>query len=438
LKKRIAATLLISALGLSCGGGASAPTTDATASQCTTLGQVTFVRDNLQNIYFWYQELPNPDPAGFSSPEAYLEAVRYKTLDTSFSYVANKAESDAFFSESQFIGIGLSSQRTGESEMRVAAAFPGSPAADVGLDRGDFLVSINGKAIGDLLRTGEINTVYGPNTVGVTVALTWRSLKSGGERQATIAKRAVTIPTVSETEVITDRGRRVGYVHFRNFVTPSVAALNTAFAQLKTQGAEDLVLDLRYNGGGLVTVAQQVGGLVGGSLTSGQVFCEFFHNDKNTARNNSLRFESLAATLELPRLVVIATRGTASASEAVINGLRPFIPVTVVGDTTYGKPVGQYGFDFCDKTLYPVAFAVRNAKGEGDYFSGIPADCPAADDLDHALGDRGEASLAEALDYLRTGSCSGRAALAARAHARRRITAPPIPEEGWQQLIGAR
>ena len=86
------------------------------------------MRDTLQNIYFWYRELPNPDPGGFSSPEAYLEAVRYRTLDTSFSYVASKAESDAFFSESQFIGIGLSTQRTGESEIRIAAVFPDSPA----------------------------------------------------------------------------------------------------------------------------------------------------------------------------------------------------------------------------------------------------------------------------------------------------------------------
>jgi C-terminal processing protease CtpA/Prc len=270
----------------------------------------------------------------------------------------------------------------------------------------------------------------------VTVALTWRPV-AGGERQATLVKRAVTIPTVSATRTLDTRGRRVGYIHFRNFVTPSVAALDTAFAQLKAEGAEDLVLDLRYNGGGLVSVAQQIGGLVGGSLTNGQVFCEFFHNDKNASRNSVLRFQLPAATLELPRLVVIATQASASASEAVINSLRPFIPVAVVGDRTFGKPVGQYGFDFCDKTLFPVAFTVRNARGEGDYFGGIPADCAAPDDLDHAIGDPAEASLAEALGFLRTGGCSGRAALAAQAHTRRRTTAPPLPVDGWQQLVGA-
>jgi hypothetical protein len=140
----------------------------------------------------------------------------------------------------------------------------------------------------------------------------------------------------------------------------------------------------------------------------------------------------------LSRLVVITTRGSASASEAVINGLRPFIPVTVVGDTTFGKPVGQYGYDFCDKTLYPVAFQVRNSRGEGDYFSGIPVDCAADDDLEHQIGDEGEASLAEALHFVRTGSCSATAATAARSHLSREARiGKGVRGDGWRQLVGA-
>ena len=81
----------------------------------------------------------------------------------------------------------------------------------------------------------------------------------------------------------------------------------------------------------------------------------------------------------------------------MINGLRPFVPVVVVGDRTYGKPVGQYVLPFCDKVLAPVSFSMVNANGEGDYFDGLPADCPAADDIGHDLGDADEASLAEAL-----------------------------------------
>jgi hypothetical protein len=121
----------------------------------------------------------------------------------------------------------------------------------------------------------------------------------------------------------------------------------------------------------------------------------------------------------------------------MVNSLRPFIGVAVVGNTTYGKPVGQYGFDFCDKVIYPVAFQVRNARGQGDYFGGIPADCAAGDDLDHALGDASEASLAEALSYLRSGRCTTAAAAAARAHSLRESQFRPVPRDGWQELLNA-
>jgi C-terminal processing protease CtpA/Prc len=426
--------------GLACTGMESMTTaTPATAAaDCSTLGQVTSVRTTLRDIYYWYQQLPDPSPASFSSPEAYLEAVRYKPIDTTYSYVANKAESDAFFSDSQFIGIGFSSRQTGAAEVRIAQVFPNSPASDAGLARGDYLLAVNGKAIGDLIRTGEIDTVFGANQVGVTATLSWRT-HDGAERQAQVTKRIVTIPTVSQTAVFdVPRGPRVGYVHLRNFVTPSTEALNTAFTALGQAGVNELILDLRYNGGGLVSVAQHLGGLIGGAATNGQVFIQFIHNDKNSAKNSTLRFPAPAAMLGVPRLFVITTRGSASASEAVINGLRPFMTVTLIGDTTYGKPVGQYGYDFCDKTLFPVAFEGKNARNEGGYFSGIPADCAATDDLDHPLGDASEASVAEALGFIRTGGCGAGSASVARALARREeLIGRGLPRDGWRQLVNA-
>ncbi len=131
--------------------------------------------------------------------------------------------------------------------------------------------------------------------------------------------------------------------------------------------------------------------------------------------------------------MVIATRASASASELVIAGLEPFIPVTVVGDRTYGKPVGQYGFDFCDKVLFPVSFRSRNAAGETDYFDGLPVDCPASDNLDRALGDPEESSLAEALYFLRRGQCS--AAAPQTAQAQREPLRPRLT--GWAHLLNA-
>jgi hypothetical protein len=111
----------------------------------------------------------------------------------------------------------------------------------------------------------------------------------------------------------------------------------------------------------------------------------------------------------------------------------------VVGEKTYGKPVGQYGYNFCDKVLYPVAFSTQNARGEGNFYSGIPADCAAPDDLDHELGDGAEASLAAALSYLRTGRCSASASSEARAFSARRPGREMQPRNasGWRQLVGA-
>jgi C-terminal processing protease CtpA/Prc len=290
--------------------------------------------------------------------------------------------------------------------------------------------------VADLIRTGEIGTIFGPEQVGYTLDFTWR-LPGGGERSATLTKRLVTIPTVSQTAVLRAGSARVGYVHFRNFVQPSTEALNAAFAELRDQGASDLVLDLRYNGGGLVPVAQHLASLVGGEPLVGRVFVQFTHNDKQSSRDTGYRFETKPQALAVSRLVVIATRATASSSETIINGLRPYMDVKVVGDRTYGKPVGQYGFDFCEKVLYPVAFLLTNARGEADYFDGIPADCAAADDVDHPLASPEEASLAEALHVVRTGRCSGAAAAQAEVQARFRERVRPLPTDPWRQLLNA-
>jgi C-terminal processing protease CtpA/Prc len=175
---------------------------------------------------------------------------------------------------------------------------------------------------------------------------------------------------------------------------------------------------------------------VGGARTNGQVFAEYFHNSRNTALNRITRFEPASHALGLERLVVITTRASASASELVINALKPFIPVLVIGDRTYGKPVGQYTISFCDKTLAPVSFSLRNANGEGDYFGGIPPTCAAADDLDHQIGDPREASLREALAVIASGRCS---APQLGVSGTRRWEPPEWDRRasGWQQLVNA-
>lgn len=403
-------------------------------TSCTNSGKNLFVRDVLTDIYYWYTELPAADPFDYPDPESYLEALRYRPLDSYFSYITSREANQAFYGESQYVGFGMSTAISG-LEMRVLQVFPESPAAEAGLARGVRITAIGGRPVSDLIRFNLIDGAFGPAEIGYQADLRFVD-RAGAERSAALVKRIVTIPTVSLTRVYDlAGGRRVGYIFFRNFVEPSYAALDEAFAELTAARVDDLVLDLRYNGGGLVRVAQHLASLVGGVRTRGQVLAEYFHNDKNLFRNEVLRFEDKPNAATLNRLIVIATPSSASASELVINALRPFMPVVVVGDRTYGKPVGQYQVEFCDKMLAPVSFTLRNANGEGDFFQGFPPDCAAPDDVEHDLGDAAEGSLREALTFAATGACSPASTLS---RLQRVVPDRRAPRAvGWQSVVNA-
>jgi len=398
---------------------------------CDVASENLWVRDVMSDIYFWYPVLPNVDPVAFASPEAYLDAVRYRPLDNDFSYIASRAEEEAFFSDSQYVGLGFATSIVG-AELRVLQVFPDSPAADAGFERGAWVREINGRTVASLIATNQIDEAFGPSTAGLAVDMAVE-VPPRGLFRTRLVKRVITIPTVSLSRVYNVGGRSVGYLFFRNFVSPSVATLDDAFSAFRAARLSDLVLDLRYNGGGLVTVAQHLASLVGGARTDGQILAEYVHNDRNTFRDSVLRFDAPAIALGLDRLIVITTRATASASELVINALRPFIPVVVIGERSYGKPVGQYIFPFCDKVLAPVSFALLNARGEGNYFQGFAPQCPAPDDADHQLGDVDEASLHEALTYASTGACSSTSAA--------QSLRPPVSlaarANGWRSLLNA-
>lgn len=408
----------------------------AQLANCSIASQNRFVYDAMRDLYFWNTEVPTVNAAAFRSPEALLEALRYRPLDERYSYIGARAAEEAFYSDSQFIGFGFGNQYD-DLGLRILQVFPDSPASEAGLRRGDRIVAIGDQSVVSLAASGQLGAALGPSEEGFTMEFRYERV-DGAVVDARMTKRPVTIPTVSLLNVYEIEGRKVGYLFFRNFVQPSRQALDEAFAALRDVGVTELVLDLRYNGGGLVTIAQHLGSLIGGTRTEGQVFAEYFHNSRNAFRNQVTRFEGRPNSLNLQRLVVITTGSSASASELVINALRPFIPVVTVGETTYGKPVGQYGLTFCEKVLYPVAFTLRNADAQGDFFNGITADCAARDDADHELGDAAEASLAEALHVIRTGQCSAppMSTVERRLRTTRRPDAGPR-STGLQQVIGA-
>jgi C-terminal processing protease CtpA/Prc len=412
--------------------GAVPRSASAQAVNCDTSGKNLYTRETMDSFYLWYERMPPVDPLTYASPEAYLDAVRYRPIDASFSWMTSRDSYEALFRNSQNVGIGMTMVVQG-GELRIQQVFPDGPGAEAGMSRGDRIVEVNGRPVAALIALGQLGLAFGPAAEGSELNLTFVDM-AGVRRAAHIVQRAYTIPTVSHTRVFQTGGRRVGYIFFRNFVEPSFAALDAAFTWLATERIDDLVLDLRYNGGGLVNVAQHLASYIGGVRTQGQVFAEYFHNDKQVARNRIIRFEEKPRVAPFERLIVITTRSSASASELVINALRPFMPVIVIGERTYGKPVGQYVFVFCDKALAPVTFSLRNANGQGDFFGGFAPDCRAADDLELQLGDPSEASLREALVFATTGACTP----APPTVQPRAEPPPPIRTEGWESVVNAR
>jgi C-terminal processing protease CtpA/Prc len=191
---------------------------------------------------------------------------------------------------------------------------------------------------------------------------------------------------------------------FTTFVRPGEDELRQAFTSFQEAGVQRLVIDLRYNSGGLLSTAALLGSLIDGGAAGEPLIIETY-NDKNQSLNRArLMFETPEA-VSVPEVVFLATGRTASASEQVINGLSPYLNVRMVGSRTLGKPVGADSWVHCDYAIAPITFHSLNAAGQGDYFNGIQPECEVPDDLLHRLGDPEEAQLQAALRLLDGKSC---------------------------------
>jgi hypothetical protein len=262
----------------------------------------------------------------------------------------------------------------------------------------------------------------GPDTVGTSRAFVVRDL-SGVQRTVTLTKAEFDVDPVSDrygVQILADGARRVGYLNLRNFISTAEPNLRAAFAQFRAQGVTELIVDLRYNGGGLVSIAELFGDLMGQGRT-GQVFDYVTFRDSKASENEVYTFRARPEAIAPTRIAFIGTGSTASASEMVINGMDPYLgaQMALVGSNTYGKPVGQIALDrpACDDRLRAVALKVENADRQGDYFTGLASTvdrtCRASDDIGHQLGDPNEAMVRVALDFLAGRGCTAITAAAA-------------------------
>ncbi len=416
------------------GGGGGGPLTGVAADECSLDNQKQFVLEQMRDIYFWNTDLPAAvDIAAFATPEDLLAfLISFQPLD-SFSFI-NSAQADAqFFGEGQFVGFGFNYRFEGD-EARFTRVYAGSPADQAGLARGQTILAVNGETVAALGPAG-LADAFGPAEEGITRDFTVRQL-DGSEETLTATKALVTIDPVPQTRLIDiGTGTPVGYLELSTFISTAEAEFAAAFAEFAAANVTDVVLDLRYNGGGLVSTAESLGNYLGGAVSPGEVFSKTIYNADNANLNSEESFSTLADSLALSRFVVIATGNTASASELVINGLSPHATTVIVGDRTFGKPVGQVGITFCDKILRPTAFEKVNSLDEGGFFDGLPADCPAADDLDFATGSDLDPSLQAGLFYLQTGACPATLTLDEGNAAQRPARQPP--RNAWEAYAGA-
>ncbi|MDJ0904753.1 MAG: S41 family peptidase [Woeseiaceae bacterium] len=405
---------------------------------CSNRDQKRFVRDAADYWYLWNDLLPKKTKVSkFDTPVDLLDDLTsVQPLDT-FSYLTSAVADAAFFGAGQYEGFGFSRKFLASDDVRLTRVFTGSPAEAAGFARGQRIVALDGRSIADIEAAEGIDAVLD----GATVEFTLREIDGVTEFTVEVTQDIVTIDPLPQTQLIpTQAGPPVGYLELAAFINTANAPLETAFADFQANGVTDLIVDLRYNSGGLVATADLFANLLGGAVAENLTFTRTLYNpDRSEDFDTETFFELLANSINLSRLVVITTASTASASEIIINGMEPHVEVTVVGDQTFGKPVGQIGLVFCGAALRLTAFETVNANNVGGYFGGLPADCPVADDLDVPVGDAGDPNVVAALGYLETGACPAAPAMRLQPGAEPEPPLRPADLRGpaWREFAGA-
>jgi len=389
---------LVGWLGVSC----SAPF-GAEEEDCSVLAQNQYAKALMQDVYLWADTVPDIDPARFSGPGAVVAAMRNQDFDH-WSGVSSAAPRRNFFDKGEFFGVGYQALSDTAGAIRLSFVHPGSPAALAGMSRGDTLLEINGKTIAEIAGASLWGTIEGPNEKGF--ALTYKVRRStGAVVELVVLKDTVVVRTVAVSSVIQQGEDKIAYLLFTGFLGTSERDLREAFAELRPLGITKLILDLRYNGGGFVSVATDLASLIVGPPGEGKPFSILAHNKNHSAEDTVTSLRKEAEALTGSHLVALTGPGTASASELLLNGLKPFMDVKLVGASTHGKPVGGSAWTHCEQAISPITFRTLNGEGTGDYFGGIKADCAVPDDLEHPLGDPEEARMKAALALLRGEAC---------------------------------
>lgn len=390
-----------------CGGGGNnsespAPVTD----NCSPTAQKETLRSYMQESYFWAANAPDPEPGAYADLRSYFPALLFRgdaALPADrWSYISESASYNQFFEEGETLGYGIAVNGIeGRLPLRVRYVEPNSPAASQGIQRGDVIEALNGVSAAQLVASGNYGALSAAQA-GDTLTAQLRSAL--GLRTVSIQAQTYALTPVSTREVLTlANGSKVGYVALKDFISQSEFPLVSAFAFFRVSGANDVIIDLRYNGGGLVSTSNLLASLVAGRAHDGKLFTRLKFSDKQSSQNRDYRLNSNNPGFN--RAVILTGPRTCSASELVANGLRPYMEVTTIGSATCGKPFGFIPIEACGSTISAVNFESVNARDEGRYVNGIAPTCAVQEDFTGALGDASEKLTAAGLTYLATGSC---------------------------------
>jgi carboxyl-terminal processing protease len=370
-----------------------------------------YLFDAMQNVYLWYKEMPVVVKEDYKDPYELLDAMRYKELDR-WSYIQTYDEYQAQIT-GNFVGHGISMKLDPENQVRIAEIYNNSPLYALGVRRGWIVKKINGTDLAPIFISGDgtaFNELLGPSEAGITNTFLFQT---PDDRDSTITstKSSFTLNTVLAYDTLHLKSGITGHLVFNQFIPPSNQELETAFAYFKQNSITDLIVDLRYNGGGDINVLTNMASYIAGAANVNKTFASLTYNDLNTAQNRTFRFNATSYPLNLTKLITICTRRTISASEDLINGLLPYMDVRCIGDTTNGKPVGMNGIQYQTSYMFwPITFSLVNASGQGDFYEGFVPEKYVPDDITHDWSDRNELCLKEAIYYLEHGTVSSKGA----------------------------
>ncbi|MCJ2186639.1 S41 family peptidase [Novosphingobium beihaiensis] len=435
-------------------------TSTPTPTACSLSSRQQWTLAQLQEWYLFPDLLDSSvDPASYSTVSDYIDALvapaRAQSKDRYFTYLTSISEEDAYYEKGETAGLGVQlGFDYNSNRLFVVEAYEGAPGLAAGMDRGTEIIAIgtsasNLQSVQSLVQNGgtqAVSDAMGPSTVGTTRVFQIRQPDSSVST-VSVSKQDYALDPVSSrygAKVIEDNGRKVGYIALRTFVDTAEPALRSAFADFKSQGITEVIVDLRYNGGGLLQVSQLFSDLLNAQRT-GQVQSYTTFRDSKSDENETNYFSSQPEAIAATRIAFIGTGSTASASELLINAEKPYLGsnAALIGSNTYGKPVGQVGLDNapCDDRLRAIALKVENANHEGDYYTGLasvlPQTCQATDDISYQLGNPQEPSIKAALNFLDGRSCTAIAtAGVAQQGAGRRLLKAKNPNAVQRELPG--